>query len=62
MLGISPKDSSTLALLALSGVAFLVAARWPLSLASSRAVMVCSLGFSLGFMLLALVSGLAVLH
>lgn len=61
-MGFSAKDSWTLALLALSIVAFLAAAHCSERLAAGRAVIIGSVGFSLGFAVLALLSGLAVLR
>jgi len=62
MFGLSPKDSSLLALLLLSSCAFLAAARWSGRLPAGRTVLIYSVGFSLAFVLLALASGLAVLR
>ena len=62
MLGMSEKDTWMVALLGLSGAAFLAAARWPGRLTEGRAAMIYSVGFSLGFVLLALLSGLSVLR
>ena len=62
MLGMSQKDTWMVALLGLSSAAFLAAARWPSRLTEGRAIVICSVGFSLGFLLLALLSGLSVLR
>jgi len=62
MLGLSAKDTSLLALLLLSGVAFGAAARWSGRLAADRAMVIYSVGFSVAFVLLALLSGLSVLR
>ena len=51
-----------LSLLALSCVAFLAAARWHSAFAGLRSLVIYSVGFSLGFVALAVLSGLAVIH
>ena len=59
MFGLSPKDAWLAALLVLSGAAFVAAARWSRQLEDGRPFMVCSVGFSLAFTLLALAAGVA---
>jgi hypothetical protein len=56
----SPKDIWLVGLLLLSCCAFLLAARWSGGIAGSRALVIYSVGFSIGFVILALISGLAV--
>ena len=62
MLGMSLKDTWMLGLLALSGVGFLTAARWHELFQGLRALVLYSVGFSLGFVALTLWSGLAILR
>jgi len=62
MLGLTGKDTWTLLLLALSAIAFTAAARWYTLFAAGRALVVYSVGFSLAFVVLALLSGLSVLR
>ena len=62
MLGLTAKDTWLLMLLALSAIAFTAAARWATLFAASRALVVYSVGFSLAFVVLALLSGLSVLR
>lgn len=62
MLGMSIKDTSLLALLLLSSGAYWAAARWDGRLAADRAVVIYSVGFSVAFVLLAVLSGLSVLR
>ena len=62
MLGLSVKDSWMVTLIALSVGAFVAAARCPDNVALGRAIIPASVGFSLAFMLLALLIGLAVLR
>jgi hypothetical protein len=62
MLGLSVKDSSLLALLLLSSFAFWVASRWSGRLSADRAMTIYSVGFSVAFVLLALLSGLSVMR
>ena len=59
MLGLSPQDTWLAALLALSGGAFIIAARWSSRFSSDRALTAYSVGFSLAFVALALVAGLS---
>ncbi|MBV9119309.1 MAG: hypothetical protein JOZ39_01270 [Chloroflexi bacterium] len=61
-MSLSDRDTWLLALLGLSSLVFLAAARWPGRLPDGRALTVGSVGFSIGFVALALLSGLAVLR
>jgi len=62
MLGLSPQQTWTVLLLALSMVAFAAAARWYRLLSTNRALFLYGVGFSLGFVALAVLSGLSVLR
>jgi hypothetical protein len=62
MFGLSPKDAWLLALLVISCAAYLAAAVWWHQLEDGRPIVLYSIGFSLAFALLALATGMALLH
>lgn len=59
MFGLSPKETWQLALIGLSCAAYLAAAVWAGQLEDGRPIVMYSVGFSLGFALLALAAGMA---
>ena len=60
MEGLSPKDSWLVGLLLLSAFAYLVAARLSGRFATDRPMVIYAAGFSVAFVALALITGLAV--
>ncbi|GEM_PF-3666594 len=62
MVGLAPKDGWLLVLLVVCTLGFLAAARWSSRLTDGRPIVLYSVGFSLGFVVLVLATGILVLR